>query len=254
MSVSCAPQDSNEAPVPAPAETPAAAEAVAPEQSEPESEPATVDTSGKVLRHAVFFKFKEESSEEDVTKVAEALAALPAEIDSIVNLQWGTNNSPESHDHGFTHCFLLTFNDEAGIKKYLPHPAHKAFGKTLGPHRNEVFVIDYWATPSEVQLEKELKHAVFFKFKDDADPAGVKAVEEAFAALPSKIDAIKAFEWGTNVSGENKDEGYTHCFMLTFDSEEGRAEYLPHPDHKAFGKVLGPVLDKVRVLDFWGKE
>ncbi|MFK7818777.1 MAG: Dabb family protein, partial [Planctomycetaceae bacterium] len=75
--------------------------------------------------------------------------------------------------------------------------------------------------------------------------------EEAFAALPSKIDGIKAFEWGTNNSPEKNDDGFTHGFMETFDSEAGREQYLPHPDHKAFVEVLLPVLDKVRVLDFW---
>ena len=87
----------------------------------------------------------------------------------------------------------------------------------------------------------------------DAPADGVKAVEEAFAALPSKIGAIKHFEWGLNNSPETHDDGFTHCFMLSFDSEEGRSEYLPHPDHLAFGKVLGPVRAVGRVLDFWAE-
>ena len=82
----------------------------------------------------------------------------------------------------------------------------------------------------------------------------VKAVEEAFAALPEKIDAIKAFEWGTNNSPEKNDDGFTHCFMVTFDSEDGRKEYLPNDDHLAFVDVLKPSLDKVRVLDFWAEK
>ena len=35
--------------------------------------------------------------------------------------------------------------------------------------------------------------------------------------------------------------------------EADRAVYLPHPDHKAFGAVLGPHLDDVLVLDYWTK-
>ena len=30
--------------------------------------------------------------------------------------------------------------------------------------------------------------------------------------------------------------------------------YLVHPDHKAFGKALGPVLEDVFVIDFWVKD
>jgi hypothetical protein len=103
----------------------------------------------------------------------------------------------------------------------------------------------------EAKVDKVLRHVVLFKFKDDATPEQIKAVEEAFAALPEKIDAIHDFEWGTNVSVEPYSQGFTHCFQVTFLSEEARAEYLPHPDHAAFGTVVGPVLDKVCVVDYW---
>ena len=108
-----------------------------------------------------------------------------------------------------------------------------------------------WGTPAAQPLEKELKHAVFFRFKKDATPKDIKQVEEGFAALPSKIDAIKRFEWGVNNSPEKHSAGFTHCFMVTFDSEEGRAAYLPHPEHQAFVELLKPILDAPRVLDFW---
>ncbi len=206
-----------------------------------------------VLRHAVFFKFKDTSTEEGISAVVEAFRALPAKIPEIIDFQWGVNNSPEGLDDDFTHCFLLTFASEEGREVYLPHPDHKAFGDVLQPHRGEVFVIDYWGDPEAEGSDKELRHCVFFKFKDDAAEEDVKRVEEAFAALPSKIETIKAFEWGTNNSPEGKDEGFTHCFLVTFDSEEGREAYLPHPDHTAFVEVLKPVLDKVRVLDFWAE-
>lgn len=218
-------------------------------------EETTMDkTNGKLLRHAVFFSFNEGTTEQEIESVTSAFAALPEKIDSIIDFQWGTNNSPEKLDDGFTHGFLLTFKDEAGRDAYLPHPAHTGeFADALKPHMKDVFVIDYWGNAPQAEIQKELKHAVFFKFKDDADPAAVKNVEQAFASLPDKIDAIKAFEWGINNSPESHDDGFTHCFMVTFDSEEGREQYLPHPDHKAFVEVLKPVLDKVRVVDFWAQ-
>jgi hypothetical protein len=101
---------------------------------------------------------------------------------------------------------------------------------------------------------KQLRHVVLFKFKDTATANDVKSVEQAFSALPSKIKQIKGYEWGTNNSPEGLDQGFTHCFFLTFDSEEDRAIYLPHPDHKAFGKLLGPFLEKVLVLDYWASK
>ncbi len=96
-----------------------------------------------------------------------------------------------------------------------------------------------------------LRHAVLFKFKDGTTPEDIKKVEEAFKALPTKIKEIKDFEFGTNNSPENLNQGFTHLFFLSFESETDRAIYLPHPDHKAFGAVLTPHLDKVLVLDYW---
>jgi len=103
-------------------------------------------TPGKQLRHVVLFSFKESSSAEDIKKVEDAFRALPSQIKEIKNLEWGTNNSPENLNQGFTHCFLLTFDSEKGREVYLPHPAHKAFGAVLGPHLNKVLVVDYWAS------------------------------------------------------------------------------------------------------------
>ncbi len=101
---------------------------------------------------------------------------------------------------------------------------------------------------------KMLRHVVMFKFKDNATPAQVKEVEDAFRALPSKIKEIKSFEWGTNNSPENLNQGLTHCFFLSFASEKDRDIYLPHPAHKAFGAILKPYLDKVVVVDYWAKD
>lgn len=96
-----------------------------------------------------------------------------------------------------------------------------------------------------------LRHVVLFKFKDNADPKGVQTVIDAFKELPGKIGLIKDFEWGTNNSPENLNQGLTHCFFLTFASEKDRDAYLVHPAHKAFGNVLKPYLDKVTVIDYW---
>ncbi len=102
--------------------------------------------------------------------------------------------------------------------------------------------------------EKVLRHVVLFKFKDTSSKEAVKTVEEAFRALPKQIKEIKDFEFGVNNSPENLNEGFTHCFFVSFASENDRAVYLPHPAHKAFVEVLKPHLDKVCVLDYWAGE
>jgi hypothetical protein len=102
--------------------------------------------------------------------------------------------------------------------------------------------------------KKMLRHVVLFKFKDSATPAQVKEVEDAFRKVPTKIKEVKGFEWGLNNSPEGLSQGFTHAFLVTFESEAARDIYIPHPDHKAFVKVLEPHLDKVLVIDYWTKE
>lgn len=100
----------------------------------------------------------------------------------------------------------------------------------------------------------KLYHVVSFKFKADAGKEQIDAVVNAFRDLKTKIKVIKEFSWGTNVSPEKHDKGFTHAFILSFNSEKDRDEYLVHPNHKAFGKIVGPVLADVFVVDYWAQK
>lgn len=101
--------------------------------------------------------------------------------------------------------------------------------------------------------KKELQHVVLFKFKPDATPAKVQEIVDAFNALPGKISEIKKYQWGTNNSPEKHDKGLTHAFILTFNSAQDRDTYLVHPAHKDFGKIVGPWLADVTVVDFFNQ-
>jgi hypothetical protein len=108
-----------------------------------ENNPITEPDS--LLRHAVFFAFKEEATPADIDSVQRAFSALPEQIEEIYDYEWGVNNSPENLNKGFTHAFFVTFRSEADREVYLPHPAHQAFVEVLEPHLKDVFVVDYWA-------------------------------------------------------------------------------------------------------------
>jgi len=98
-----------------------------------------------------------------------------------------------------------------------------------------------------------LRHVVLFKFKETASEDSIKKVEDAFKGLTDKIKEINDFEWGLNNSPEGLNKEFTHCFFVTFESEEDRAVYLPHPAHMEFVEVLSPHLEDVLVLDYWSK-
>lgn len=101
--------------------------------------------------------------------------------------------------------------------------------------------------------ESVLRHVVLFGFTPETTPDQVRAIEEAFAALPAQIPEIIAFEWGVDVSIENAARGYTHCFLVTFRNEADRAIYLPHPAHQRFVDLVGPHLAQALVLDYWSR-
>jgi hypothetical protein len=208
----------------------------------------------KVLRHAVFFKFKDGTSDADIKKVEDAFDALPKKIDSIKGYQRGKQFSPIGFDDGYTHCWLVTFADEAGRAKYLPHPEHKAFGEVLHPYLDKVFVIDFWGKPEKDPKEREIKHALFLKYKDSVSDEEKKEVQNAIAKLAKECDSVKSFEWGKNNSPETHDEGFTEAYLFTFDDIEGLRKYAESPAHQAVVEKIIAASEKGRVLDFRTKE
>lgn len=99
--------------------------------------------------------------------------------------------------------------------------------------------------------EKLLRHVVLYKFKPEMTARQIQEVVDAFSALPNKIDTIVGFEKGTNVSEENKSEGLTHAFVVTFRDTAGLAKYLKHPAHDDYVKVVKDRREKVIVFDYW---
>ena len=99
-----------------------------------------------------------------------------------------------------------------------------------------------------------LRHVVLFAFKETATPTELQIIEQAFVALPLQIAEIKGFEWGTDVSVEHLADGYTHCFVVTFESLPDRDTYLVHPAHRAFVASIQHHLSKALVIDYWAAQ
>ncbi|MHC4593969.1 MAG: Dabb family protein [Planctomycetota bacterium] len=109
-----------------------------------EDAPQCTKQPAQVLRHVVLFKFKDNTTNQQIRNIENAFCALSGKVNAIYDLEWGTDVSVENLADGFTHCFLVTFRSEADRAKYLPHPAHKEFGSMLRPYLDKVLVVDYW--------------------------------------------------------------------------------------------------------------
>ena len=109
-------------------------------------------------------------------------------------------------------------------------------------------------TPMTTAAQKPgpVRHVVVFKYKKGAPEAQIAQVTRAFRDLRTSIPGITGFEDGVNNSPEGKNLDFTHVYMLTFDSVASRDAYLPHPEHKKFGELLGKlgVLEDAFVVDY----
>jgi hypothetical protein len=105
-------------------------------------------------------------------------------------------------------------------------------------------------TTSAFSADGPIRHVVHFKFKAEATPAQIESVVKAFAGLKSKISAVESIEWGTNVSPEGLNKGFTHCWIVSFKNAADRDTYLKHADHTAFVGILKPIMEDALVVDF----
>jgi len=221
---------------------------------------ATAPSYSGDFRHVVLFKFKDDAAAADVTAIEKQIMDMKGKIPTIKAIEWGKDCSVENLQDGSTHCFLATFEKPEGLEVYLPHPAHKEVVKALGPIKEKVLVLDYVAgdaiPPTKpIETKGKLRHVVMFQFKEGTTPEQVKAIEDKFRSLPARIPEIKQFEYGKAVIGDRgMNDGLTHCFLVTFDDAAGRKVYLPHPAHKEFVDLVGPSVEKVRVVDYIATE
>jgi hypothetical protein len=101
--------------------------------------------SSQVVRHVVVFKYKHSVTDAEIAQVTQAFRDLQNTIPGIQSFECGVNNSPEGKNLGFTHVYVLTFQDTRARDTYLPHPNHIQFGALLKQLDvlEDVFVVDY---------------------------------------------------------------------------------------------------------------
>jgi hypothetical protein len=95
------------------------------------------------VKHIALLKFKSETSQDQIDKVFEDLMDLSETIPGIEDYVSGPNNSPEGQTQGYTHGFVMTFENAGARDAYLPHPDHERFQKVALPLVDSVVVFDF---------------------------------------------------------------------------------------------------------------
>jgi hypothetical protein len=96
----------------------------------------------------------------------------------------------------------------------------------------------------------QIQHMVLLKFKPEVTPEKIKDLFEQLAQLQQLIPGITYFSGGEYSSNEGLNQGYTHGFLMTFESVEARDAYLPHPEHERVKSALLEWIDSVLAFDF----
>lgn len=101
------------------------------------------DKTMSKVKHIALLRFKDGTPQEQIDKVFEDLMDLSESIPGIEDYVSGVNNSPEGLDQGFTHGFVMTFQDAAARDAYLPHPEHERFKTAALAYVEKVAIFDF---------------------------------------------------------------------------------------------------------------
>lgn len=94
------------------------------------------------------------------------------------------------------------------------------------------------------------KHFGMFQFKEGISNTEIENCFISMKGMIGKIPGFSKMEYGPYDSTEGLNDGYTHGFIMTFDSPESRDAYLPHPVHEKVKDLVVPKLERVAVFDF----
>ena len=101
-----------------------------------------------MLKHIVFFKFKPEVGDADISDLEQNLAALPALIPEIKGYEFGRDIIHS--ERSFDFALVSAFDDLEALKRYQMHPAHlKALNKLL-KMCDKIHAVDFeWQAPRD---------------------------------------------------------------------------------------------------------
>jgi hypothetical protein len=94
-----------------------------------------------MIRHVVFFKFKQGIGEEVIVDLEKSIAALPPVIPEILSYEFGRDvvRSERSYDL----ALISTFNDLDAMQHYQKHPDHQVVLKKINELCESVLAVDF---------------------------------------------------------------------------------------------------------------
>lgn len=95
------------------------------------------------VKHIALVKFKDGTTPEQIEKCFDELLDITESIPGIEDYVAGPNSSPEGMNHGYTHGFIITFENAAARDSYLTHPEHERVKGLILPLVESTVVFDF---------------------------------------------------------------------------------------------------------------
>ncbi len=95
------------------------------------------------VKHFGMFEFNAGTSEATVEECFSALRGMVGQVPGLQEVINGPYESAEGLNDGFTHGFIMTFDNAESRDAYLPHPAHEAVKDIVVPNLKRFVVFDF---------------------------------------------------------------------------------------------------------------
>lgn len=94
-----------------------------------------------MLKHVVFFKFKDGVGEKEILGLEKGFAELPPVIPEVLSYEFGRDvvRSERSYDL----ALVSSFKDLQSMQRYQKHPAHQVVSKKVNELCESVLAVDF---------------------------------------------------------------------------------------------------------------
>jgi hypothetical protein len=100
------------------------------------------------VRHFGAFAFKPGVSAAQIDHCFAEMRSMVGRIPGLLEITHGPYQSPEGLNDGFTHGFIMAFENAAARDAYLPHPEHERVKAIVVPCLERVVVFDFAVVPA----------------------------------------------------------------------------------------------------------
>lgn len=94
-----------------------------------------------MLKHVVFFKFKQGIGEEEIVDLDKSLAALPSAIPEILSCEFGRDVVRSERSYDF--ALVSSFKNLESMQLYQKHPEHQVVLKKVNELCESVLAVDF---------------------------------------------------------------------------------------------------------------